>query len=76
MQALEEGAGSSAAAAAALRAMDWVGSEAGTIVLDSRGRPGCAHNSANFAIGAASSVRPQPAAWLHQDAFYEAMGHE
>jgi beta-aspartyl-peptidase (threonine type) len=76
MQALRGGEARSAAAATALQAMDWVGGEAGVILLDARGRLGCAHNSANFAMGGASSERPQPAAWLHQDELYEAVGHD
>lgn len=76
MHELRTGQGPSAASAAALEAMDWVGGEAGVIVLDARGRLGCAHNSPHFAMGGATSDRPEPQAWLHQDELYEAMGRE
>ena len=52
----------------AIGQMPRVGGEAGCIVLDSRGKPGVAHNSANFAFGFASQDH-QPAAYIHRDDF-------
>jgi beta-aspartyl-peptidase (threonine type) len=57
IRALEEGADAQGAAAA-IRAIERVGGEAGAIVLDRSGRIGIAHNSDHFAIGVATSTHP------------------
>lgn len=55
-----QGAGPQRALNDALRALERVGGEAGGIVLDRRGRFGCAHTSRNFAVaGASAQARPR-----------------
>jgi L-asparaginase / beta-aspartyl-peptidase len=57
-------AGPQVALEQSLLALERVGGEAGGIALDARGRFGCAHTSANFAVALASD-RMQPRAAIH-----------
>ena len=67
--------GPQAAAGTALQALARVGGEAGAIVLDPRGRFGCAHNSEHFAVALASETTPARAA-IHQDELQELTSHD
>jgi L-asparaginase / beta-aspartyl-peptidase len=59
------------AAKAGITRLGRVGGEAGAIVLDARGRFGCAHNSEHFAVGAAAAWLNGPRAYLHRSEMEE-----